>query len=60
MTEPPSPLLLRSHYDTLARVSQVFSRSRDFHHSLREVLRALEITGHLSNPRKLAYRHCYL
>ena len=48
MTEPPSLPLLRSHYDTLTRVSQVLSRSRDLHHSLREVLRALEITGHLS------------
>ena len=40
--------LLQIHYETLFRVSQVLSRSLDFHQTLREVLRALEITGHLS------------
>jgi Nif-specific regulatory protein len=48
MSDTPSSLLLRSHFETLTRVSQVLSRSLDFHHSLREVLRTLEITGHLS------------
>ena len=41
-------VLLQTHYETLIRVSQVLSRSLDFHQTLREVLRALEITGHLS------------
>ncbi len=43
-----SDTLLPSHYETLFRVSQVLSRSLDFHQTLREVLRALEITAHLS------------
>jgi Nif-specific regulatory protein len=46
MTDLRSPALLRSHYETLFRVSQVLSRSLDFHQTLREVLRTLEITGH--------------
>ncbi len=40
--------LVSSHYETLFRVSQVLSRSLDFQQTLREVLRSLEITGHLS------------
>jgi Nif-specific regulatory protein len=49
MTESRSPsLLLQSQFETLQRVSQVLSRSLDFPHTLREVLRTLEITGHLS------------
>jgi len=46
MTDLRSPILLRAHYETLFRVSQVLSRSLDFHQTLREVLRTLEITGH--------------
>ncbi len=49
MTDPGSSKLLRSHYETLFRVSQILSRSLDFHQTLREVLRTLEITGHLSH-----------
>ena len=48
MTDPGSPTLLRAHYEMLFRVSQALSRSLDFHQTLREVLRTLEITGHLS------------
>jgi Nif-specific regulatory protein len=49
MPLPSSPAdLLRTQFDTLFRVSQVLSRSLDFRHNIREVLRALEITGHLS------------
>ena len=48
MNDPGSPKLLRTHYETLFRVSQTLSRSLDFHQTLREVLRTLEITGHLS------------
>ena len=48
MTEPRSPILLRAHYEMLFRVSQALSRSLDFHQTLREVLRTLEMTGHLS------------
>lgn len=48
MSEVRSPVLLRTQYETLFRVSQVLSRSLDFHQTLREVLRTLEITGHLS------------
>ncbi|PKO84814.1 MAG: nif-specific transcriptional activator NifA [Betaproteobacteria bacterium HGW-Betaproteobacteria-11] len=40
--------LLHIHYETLFRVSQALSRSLDFHQTLREVLRSLEISGHLS------------
>ena len=43
-----APSLLRSQFDTLYRVSQVLSRSLDFRQTLREVLRALEITGGLT------------
>jgi Nif-specific regulatory protein len=48
MIESRSPILLRAQFETLFRVSQVLSRSLDFHQTLREVLRSLEITGHLS------------
>ncbi len=48
MSESPSEALLKSQFETLLRVSQVLSRSLDFPHTLREVLRALEISGHLS------------
>ena len=48
MMDARSPNLLRSQYETLFRVSQVLSRSLDFQHTLREVLRSLEITGHLT------------
>ncbi len=48
MSDAGSPILLRAHYEMLFRVSQVLSRSLDFHQTLREVLRALEIIGHLS------------
>ena len=48
MSDPGSPILLRTHYEMLFRVSQVLSRSLDFHQTLREVLRTLEISGHLS------------
>ena len=48
MSDTPSSLLLRALYETLFRVSHVLSRSLDFHQTLREVLRTLEITGHLS------------
>jgi len=48
MTATPSSLLLRAHYEMLFRVSQALSRSLDFHQTLREVLRTLEVTGHLS------------
>lgn len=47
MSDTHSSVLLRSQFEALTRLSQVLSRSLDFHHSLREVLRALEITGHL-------------
>ena len=47
MNDPRLPILLRAQYETLFRVSQVLSRSLDFHKTLREVLRTLEITGHL-------------
>ena len=40
--------LLQTHYETLFRVSQVLSRSLDFHQTLREVLRALDMSGHLT------------
>ena len=46
MDDPKLPILLRSHYETLCRVSQALSRSLDFHQTLREVLRTLDITGH--------------
>ncbi len=48
MIETRSPILLRAQFETLFRVSQVLSRSLDFQQTLREVLRSLEITGHLS------------
>ncbi|MBI5110305.1 MAG: nif-specific transcriptional activator NifA [Rhodocyclales bacterium] len=48
MRDSHPPTLLRTQYETLFRVSQVLSRSLDFHHTLREVLRSLEITGHLT------------
>ncbi len=48
MIESRSPILLRAQFETLFRVSQVLSRSLDFQQTLREVLRSLEITGHLS------------
>ena len=41
MSEVRSPVLLRTQYETLFRVSQVLSRSLDFHQTLREVLRTL-------------------
>ncbi|MEF8720619.1 MAG: hypothetical protein V5B44_24080 [Candidatus Accumulibacter necessarius] len=44
----PSRLLLQSQFETLQRVSQVLARSLDFQQTLREVLRTLEISGHLS------------
>ena len=40
--------LLQVHYATLVRVSQVLSRSLDVSHSLGEVLRALDLSGHLA------------
>jgi hypothetical protein len=40
--------LTHSQFETLLRVSQVLARAVDCSQSLREVLRALEITGHLS------------
>ena len=46
--KPCNAALLQTHYETLFRVSQVLSRSLDFHQTLREVLRALDMTGHLS------------
>ncbi len=48
MSDPRSSELLRIHYETLFRVSQILSRSLDFHLTLREVLRTLEMSGHLS------------
>ena len=48
MSEAASSILLRAQFETLFRVSQVLSRSLDFQQNLREVLRTLEITGHLS------------
>ena len=48
MSDSTSSTLLRAHYEMLFRVSQALSRSLDFHQTLREVLRTLEITGHLS------------
>lgn len=45
--EHPSTLL-REQFDTLYRVSQLLSRSFDFRQTLREVLRAFEITGGLT------------
>jgi Nif-specific regulatory protein len=48
MSESTPSTLLRAHYEMLFRVSQALSRSLDFHQTLREVLRTLEITGHLS------------
>ena len=47
MNDTRTSALLRAQYETLFRVSQVLSRSLDFHKTLREVLRTLEITGHL-------------
>ena len=48
MTEVRTSVLVRAQYETLFRVSQALSRSLDFNQTLREVLRTLEITGHLS------------
>ena len=48
MSDTAPSSLLRAHYEMLFRVSQALSRSLDFHQTLREVLRTLEITGHLS------------
>jgi hypothetical protein len=48
MSDSTTSTLLRAHYEMLFRVSQALSRSLDFHQTLREVLRTLEITGHLS------------
>jgi Nif-specific regulatory protein len=48
MSDMDSSTALRAHYEMLFRVSQALSRSLDFHQTLREVLRTLEITGHLS------------
>ena len=48
MSESRSESLLQSQFETLLRVSQVLSRSLDFPLTLREVLRTLEISGHLS------------
>jgi len=46
--DAPVSSLLRNHYETLFRVSQALSRSLDSAQTLREVLRALDLTGHLS------------
>jgi Nif-specific regulatory protein len=48
MSASPSAALLQSQFETLQRVSQVLARSLDFPQALREVLRTLEISGHLS------------
>jgi len=48
MSENRPVSLMHSQFETLLRVSQVLARAVDFSQSLREVLRALEITGHLS------------
>ncbi len=48
MSESRSESLRQAQFETLLRVSQLLSRSLDFPQTLREVLRTLEITGHLS------------
>ena len=49
MTESRRPAsLLQSQVDTLQRVGQTLARSLDFPQTVREVLRTLEISGHLS------------
>lgn len=48
MSENRPGSLTHSQFETLLRVSQVLARAVDCSQSLREVLRALEITGHLS------------
>ncbi|MEF8701498.1 MAG: nif-specific transcriptional activator NifA [Candidatus Accumulibacter sp. UW26] len=48
MSASPSAALLQSQFETLQRVSLVLARSLDFQQALREVLRTLEISGHLS------------
>lgn len=48
MNENPSASLLPFQFEVLARIGQLLARSLDAPQSLREVLRTLEISGHLS------------